>query len=85
MNPQITVSEKREFLKNILVELVVYSVLVTGYFYLVLHFLGRLLLPLFEHERRAYAMVSILLMVGQGVFLESVTRSLLQFVRSRRK
>ena len=44
MNPQA-----KKWLKSFLIELVVYAVLVFGYFFLVLHFLGGWLHRLFEH------------------------------------
>ena len=64
---------------SFLLELVVYAVLVTGYFFLVLHFLGGALRNLFETSKTAYAFVALALIVGQGVLLEVLTSALLRF------
>jgi len=66
-----------------LVELLVYAVLVIGYFFLVLHLLGSWLYDLQQHHRYTYAMTAILLIIGQAVVLESVTSLLLRLIRGR--
>jgi hypothetical protein len=70
-------------LRAFLIELVVYAFLVVGYFFLVLHFLGDWLYQLEIHHRYTYAGVSILLIIGQAVVLESVTTLLLTIIRGR--
>ena len=70
-------------LRAFLVELAVYSALVVGYFFLVLHLLGGWLHGLETHHRYAYAGVAILLIIGQAVFLEAVTTFLLRMIRGR--
>ena len=70
-------------LRAFAVELAVYAVLVTGYFFLVLHFLGGWLFQLQQHHRYSYAGVAILLIIGQAVVLESVTSFLLHLIRGR--
>ncbi|HJX81017.1 MAG TPA: hypothetical protein VJ248_03200 [Candidatus Udaeobacter sp.] len=67
------------------IELVVYSVLVTVYFFLVLHLLGDWLYHLEAHHRYIYAGVAILLIVGQAVVLDTVTNLLFRFLRGRWK
>ena len=62
---------------SFLLELVVYAVLVTGYFFLVLHFLGGALRNLFETNKTTYAIVALALIIGQGVLLEMLTTALL--------
>ncbi len=77
-------TEKTQLLKSLLVETVVYAVLVTAYFFLVLHFLGGWLAELFARPNRTlYATVALLLMLGQGVLLEWTTSALLRFIRRR--
>ena len=66
-----------------LVELVIYAVLVIGYFFLVLHFLGDWLYNLEQHHRYTYAGTAILLIIGQAVVLENVTSMLLRLIRGR--
>jgi predicted secreted protein len=64
---------------SFLLELVLYAVLVTGYFFLVLHFLGGALRNLLEKNKTAYAFVALALIIGQGVLLEVLTSALLRF------
>ena len=69
--------------KAFLIELVVYAALVVGYFFLVLHLLGSWLHSLATQHRYTYAGVAILLIIGQAVFLESVTTFLMRLIRGR--
>jgi len=62
-------------------ELAIYSVLVTGYFFLVLHVLGNWLYQLETQHRVLYAFVAILLIAGQAVVLDAVSTGLLRLLR----
>ena len=64
-------------------ELGVYALLVTGYFFLVLHFLGETLHSLESRHRYVYGGVAILLIIGQAVVLEAVTTFLFRLIRGR--
>jgi hypothetical protein len=64
---------------SFLLELGLYAVLVTGYFFLVLHFLGGALRNLFETNKTTYAIVALALIIGQGVLLEVLSTALLGF------
>ena len=64
-------------------ELEIYAVLVTGYFFLVLHVLGNWLYRLETQHRVIYAFVSILLIAGQAVVLDAVTTVLFRLLRRR--
>lgn len=75
----------KDIFKSFSIELPVYAVVVAIYFYLVLHFLGARLNYMFEHERTWYALLSLLLIIAQGVVLESLTRALLRFIRHNRE
>ncbi len=75
MNPKV-----RSSLRSLLIESAAYAVLVTLYFFLVLHFLGGWLNHLFQDERKLYAFVALGLIVGQGLLLEVLTRLLLSFI-----
>ena len=75
--------ETAKTLRAFLVELAIYALLVVGYFFLVLHFLGGWLYQLEIHYRYTYAGVAILLIIGQAVVLESVTTLLLRILRGR--
>ncbi len=72
-------------LRAFLIELVIYTVLVVTYFFLVLHFLGGWLKGLFDHERGAYAAVGLAVVVTQAALLEMLTSGLLHFFRRRTK
>ena len=67
--------------RSFALELGIYAVLVTAYFYLVLHFLGGWLKTEFDADRPLYAVVSLLLIIGQGVLLQAFTTWLLALVR----
>lgn len=65
------------------IELAIYAVLVTGYFFLVLHLLGEWLYDLDAQHRYVYAIVALLLIAGQAVALDTVTTLLLRLLRGR--
>jgi hypothetical protein len=70
-------------LRAFLIELAVYAVFVTAYFFLVLHYLSDWLQDLHLHHVKIYALMTIVLIIGQAVLLESVTTWLLRFLRGR--
>jgi len=72
-----------ETFRAFLIELVVYAALVVTYFFVVLHLLGSWLQGLATQHRYVYAGIAILLIVGQAVFLESVTTFLMKLIRGR--
>jgi hypothetical protein len=71
--------------KMFVFELLVYTALVLTYFGVVLHYLGHWLEDIFDHDRTTYAMVAILLMVGQAVVLEMISSLLFFFIRKEEK
>jgi hypothetical protein len=75
--------ETSKTLRAFLIELAIYSVLVVGYFFFVLHFLGEWLPPLHQDHKYIYALVAILLILVQAVMLEIVTSFLLHLLRGR--
>ena len=75
-------SEKTRILKSFFIELIVYAVLVTIYFFFVLHFLGDWLRGLFDSSKLHYAIAALALMLGQGVLLEVTTTHLLRFIHA---
>lgn len=64
-------------------ELAIYAVLVTAYFFLVLHLLGNWLYRLEMQHRILYAVVALSLIVGQAIVLDAVTTLLLRILRRR--
>jgi hypothetical protein len=75
--------DEAKSLRAFAAELVIYAVLVTGYFFLVLHVLGNWLYRLETQHRVSYAFVSILLIAGQAVVLDAVTTVLFRLLRRR--
>ena len=76
-------AEVRRAVFSFLVELLLYSILVVGYFFLVLHFLGPSLSALHKDRIPLYALVSVALIIGQAVVLESLTTFLIRLIRGR--
>ena len=76
-------AETSTTLRAFLIELAVYAVLVTAYFFLVLHFLSGWLQELHLHHVKVYALIAIVLIIGQAVVLESVTTWLFRLIRGR--
>lgn len=70
-------------LRAFAIELVIYAILVTAYFFLVLHLLGDWLYGLETQHRYIYATVAILLIAGQAVVLDALTTILFRFLRNR--
>jgi hypothetical protein len=64
-------------------ELILYSGLVSGYVLLVLHFLGAWLKHLFDVDRGVYAVMALVLIVAQGLLLEMVTGALVRPLRGK--
>ena len=79
-----TKKEKIKTLRAFLVELAVYAVFVTGYFFLVLHFLSGWLQDLHLNHVKLYALATIVLIIGQAVLLESITTWLMRLLRGGR-
>jgi hypothetical protein len=83
MTPRSKTAVQRT-LRAFLVELILYAAFVTAYFFAVLHFLGGWLVELETHHIRIYAVVAILLIIGQAVALEALTTGLLRLLRGGR-
>ncbi len=75
--------EVENSLRSFLVEFVVYTILVVGYYLLVLHYLGGWLNGLFKSNRTAYAWIALGLIIGQGILLDLLTKLLLAWIRPR--
>jgi hypothetical protein len=76
--------EKRDRLRavrNLVVELIVYGILVTFYALGVLRFLADPLANLYYDNLTLYAWVALFLIVGQGMVLEMVTSFLIDRLR----
>ncbi|MGI9113779.1 MAG: hypothetical protein DLM52_05325 [Chthoniobacterales bacterium] len=82
--PAARKNQMQRTLRAFALELVIYAALVTGYFFAVLHFLGGWLVDLETQHIRVYAIVAILLIIGQAVVLEAVTSGLMRLLRGGR-
>jgi hypothetical protein len=71
-------TDTRGIIRNFLIELVLYGVLVVGYFLLVLRSIGEWLTALYYDNLTIYAIAALVLIVVQGVFLEKVTTFLIE-------
>ncbi|MFN2235584.1 MAG: hypothetical protein ACK2U1_15260 [Anaerolineales bacterium] len=70
----------RKLVRNFIIELAVYGVLLIGYFFAVLQFLGGMLSNLFLNNMSLYAIVGLALIVTQAVVLEAVTSYLIRLL-----
>lgn len=68
-------------IRNFLIELVVYGILLVIYFFAVLRFLGDPINSLYTNNTAVYAFVGLGLIVLQAVALEAVTSYLIRLLR----
>lgn len=71
-------SQTRTLIRNFVIELLVYAVLVIGYFFVVLRFLADPLNALFHSNLTLYGVVALGLILVQAVVLEAVTSFMLE-------
>ena len=68
-------------IRNFLIEIVVYGILLVIYFFAVLRFLGDPINNLYANNTIVYAVVGLGLIVVQAVALEAVTSYLIRLLR----
>ena len=71
----------RILIRNLIIELLLYGVLLVIYFFAVLQFLGSFLTDLFDNQLVIYSFLGLGLIVAQAVLLETVTSFLLRLLR----
>lgn len=71
-------------IRNFAIEMVIYGLLVVGYFFLVLRILGDPLRSLFDQNLLLYALAALGLIVAQSVLLEMVTSFLMSRLKLER-
>ena len=71
-------TDARRLIRNFLIELVLYALLVAIYFVLVLSTIGDWLTELYYENLNLYAFVALALIVTQAVVLEMVTTFLIE-------
>lgn len=74
----------RKTLTAFLIEFVIYSALVVGYFFAVLHFLADWINQLEKSHIHIYGLVAIGLIIGQAILLEVVTTGLMRLLQGGR-
>jgi len=77
-------SELKLLARNIVIEVLIYSLLVVAYVLLVLRLLGEPLKKLLDNNLILYAFVALALIVAQGAILEIITSFLLDRLRLER-
>jgi hypothetical protein len=70
-------SDIRKRLHRFGIKMVIYAVLVTIYLYVVVRYLGDWLVTLYHEDLFLYAIVALVFIVVQAVFLDSVTTFLM--------
>ena len=73
--------EPGQLFRNLVIEIVIYSVLIFGYYLLVLHRMGDWISSLFESNLTLYAFLGLGLIFGQAVILDLITSFLLKYIR----
>lgn len=76
--------DRKKLIRNFALELGLYALLVFGYFWTILQLLGDWLAQLYATNLPLYAVIALLLIVAQGVLLESVTALLVRLLRLER-
>lgn len=71
--------------KTFFFELLLYAVLLVAYFAFVLHYLGGWFKELYDHNRNLFAVMALVVMIGQTVGLEIVSSFLIWLLRVKRK
>ena len=74
-------TDLQRLIRNFAIEMVVYGVLLVIYFFLVLRYLGDFLTNLYNSSLVTYAILALVLIVVQGVFLEALTTYLVKLLR----
>lgn len=69
------------FIRNMMIEVVIYASLLIIYFLIVLRFLGDWLYGLFNSNMSVYTAVGLGILVVQAVALESLTSFLMNFLK----
>ena len=70
-------TQMQVLVRNFVIELIVYSILVVVYSIVVFRLLGEPLARLFDSDLVAYAIITLALIVAQGTLLDIVTSFLL--------
>jgi hypothetical protein len=67
--------------RNLLIEMVIYSILIFGYYLLVLRFLADWLMSIFQSNLVIYSIFGLGIIIIQAVFLDFVTSYLMRHIK----
>lgn len=67
--------------RNLIIEIIIYSALIFGYYLLVLRWLGDWIASIFDSNLYWYAFVGLGLIVVQAVMLDFLTAFLLKYIK----
>ena len=73
--------EPRKLLRNLIVEIIIYSLLIFGYYLLVLRWLGDWIASMFNSNLYIYAFAGLGLIFIQAVLLDFVTSFLMKYIK----
>ena len=73
--------EPRILFRNLLVEITIYSVLIFGYYLLVLRWMGDWLMNMFNTNLGYYSLIGLGLIFIQAVLLDFVTSFLMKYIK----
>jgi hypothetical protein len=73
--------EPRILFRNLLIEIIIYSALIFGYYLMVLRYLGDWLMSIFQSNLVLYAVTGLGLIVVQAAFLGMVTSFLMKYIK----
>ena len=73
--------EPGKLFRNLLIEISIYSLLIFGYYLLVLRWLGGWIASIFNHNLYSYAFIGLGLIVLQAVILDLVTSFLMKYIK----
>ncbi|MFV1949181.1 MAG: hypothetical protein ACC633_04505 [Anaerolineales bacterium] len=73
--------EPKLLIRNLLVEITIYSVLIFGYYLLVLRWMGDWLMNMFNTNLVYYSLIGLGLIFIQAVLLDFVTSFLMKYIK----
>ena len=73
--------EPQLLIRNLIVEIFLYSLLLIGYYFLVIHWMQDWIPDLFERNLTVYAFVGLGLILTQAAFLDLVTSLLMKYIK----
>ena len=73
--------EPRKLFRNLLFEIIIYSLLIFGYYLLVLRWLGDWIASIFNSSLYTYAFAGLGLIFAQAVVLDIITSFLMKYIK----